>query len=384
MTQVLDQRRYDIDWLRNLAFLVLILYHVGMYYVADWGWHLKSENQSIWLQNLMLLTNPWRMSLLFVISGMATAMVDDKFSRGQLAKIRVKRILIPLLFGMFVVVAPQVYLEGVSKHALQLDYWHFWLEYVNPNTDLLTVQHTPIGLLTWNHLWYLPYLLCYSLVFLAISPLIKWISHCLERLKIKAWLVFISLVLMSTYIWWSLSHRYPTTHALVGDWYNHARYFWVFIVGYMIPKLPYLWDRLIGCRRVMLLVALAGYVWLLLDFNGLLELDQGLNQQVWVQLVHGLLRSLNYWAWILVCIAYAGRYLQFSNRVLQYANKAVLPWYILHQTLILMIAASLAVLHWPAWLEAPILVLLTCLGCWLGYELVSRFSALRFLFGLKS
>ena len=68
MTQVIDQRRYDIDWLRTLAFIVLILYHVGMYYVADWGWHIKSAEQSVWLQNVMLLTNPWRMSLLFFIS----------------------------------------------------------------------------------------------------------------------------------------------------------------------------------------------------------------------------------------------------------------------------------------------------------------------------
>lgn len=381
--QAIDQRRYDIDWLRNLAFLVLILYHVGMYYVADWGWHIKSEHQLVWLQDLMLLTNPWRMSLLFVISGMATAMVDEKFSRWQLAQIRIKRIFIPLVFGMFVLVAPQVYLEGVSRNLLQLDYWHFWLEYVNPSTDLLPMQHTPIGLLTWNHLWYLPYLLCYSLVFLAISPAINLLTELLGKLNISAWHAFASVVLVSTCIWWSLSKSYPTTHALIDDWYNHARYFWVFCVGFMLPKLPILWDRLIACRRVMLCLALAGYTWLLLDRYGILNVGEGLNKQLWIQFTHGILFSLNYWAWIFVCIAYAGRYLRFSNQFLRYANKAVLPWYILHQTLIIMIAASLAFLHWPAWLEAPILIVLTCVSCWLGYEIVSRVGVLRFLFGLK-
>jgi hypothetical protein len=133
----------------------------------------------------------------------------------------------------------------------------------------------------------------------------------------------------------------------------------------------------------MLCLALAGYTWLLLDRHGFLDVGEQLNQQVWLQFTHGILHSLNSWAWILVCIAYAGRYLRFSNQFLQYANKAVLTWYMLHQTLIIMIAAALAGLHLLAWIEAPILILLTCLGCWLGYELVSRVGVLRFLFGLK-
>ena len=43
-------RRYDIDALRVFAFGLLILYHVGMFYVADWGWHVKSNHQAEWLQ----------------------------------------------------------------------------------------------------------------------------------------------------------------------------------------------------------------------------------------------------------------------------------------------------------------------------------------------
>ena len=64
MAQADYGRRYDIDWLRTLAFGVLILYHTGMYYVADWGWHIKSEHTFAWLQDVMMLTAPWRMSLL--------------------------------------------------------------------------------------------------------------------------------------------------------------------------------------------------------------------------------------------------------------------------------------------------------------------------------
>ena len=64
-------RRYDLDWLRVLAFGLLILYHTGMYYVADWGWHIKSDVTSETLKYFMRLVNPWRMPLLFLVSGVS-------------------------------------------------------------------------------------------------------------------------------------------------------------------------------------------------------------------------------------------------------------------------------------------------------------------------
>ena len=71
-------RRYDIDALRVFAFGLLIFYHVGMFYVLDWGFHIKSTYQSEWLQIPMLFTNQWRMSLLFLVSGLAVSFVWGK------------------------------------------------------------------------------------------------------------------------------------------------------------------------------------------------------------------------------------------------------------------------------------------------------------------
>ena len=66
-----SSRRHDIDALRVIAFGLLILYHVCMFYVLDWGWHVKSTYQAEWLQWPMQFVNQWRMPLLFVISGLA-------------------------------------------------------------------------------------------------------------------------------------------------------------------------------------------------------------------------------------------------------------------------------------------------------------------------
>ena len=99
-------RRYDIDFLRVFAFSLLILYHVGMLYAEGEGWHVKSAYQTDALNIPRLLVNQWRMPLLFIISGLAISFVWHKYSAGQFAARRTQRLMVPLLFGMAVIVAP--------------------------------------------------------------------------------------------------------------------------------------------------------------------------------------------------------------------------------------------------------------------------------------
>src|SRR5262249_10090149 len=73
----LGERRYDLDWVRIGAFILLIFYHVGMYYVT-WDWHVKSPYSSHAVEPLMMLTQPWRLSLLFLVSGVATAYLLER------------------------------------------------------------------------------------------------------------------------------------------------------------------------------------------------------------------------------------------------------------------------------------------------------------------
>ena len=93
---------------------LLILYHIGMYYVT-WDWHVKSPHASAAIEPLMLLTSPWRLSLLFLVSGVATGyLLERQGVRGFLGR-RSVRLLVPLVFGMLVIVPPQSYLEVVEK-----------------------------------------------------------------------------------------------------------------------------------------------------------------------------------------------------------------------------------------------------------------------------
>ena len=95
----MTDRRYDLDWLRIIAFGLLILYHCGMFYVT-WDWHVKSRFASDAIEPLMMLTNPWRLTLLFLISGAATRFMADKMSAWKLTSSRMGRLWPPLLLAI--------------------------------------------------------------------------------------------------------------------------------------------------------------------------------------------------------------------------------------------------------------------------------------------
>src|SRR5207247_4871579 len=86
---------------------------------------------------------------------------------------------------------------------------------------------------TWNHLWFVAYLWAYTMVLaaiLALRPMWReWLSRSPERV-LSGWgvLLFPWIALAVTRM--TLVARFPQTHALVDDWYNHAQYFIVFAI----------------------------------------------------------------------------------------------------------------------------------------------------------
>ena len=148
-------RRYDLDWLRVIVFALLILYHVGMFFVP-WGWHIKNNEIYSWLRYPMLFLNQWRLPILFVISGMGTAYALSFRSTGQFIKERFVRLYIPLAFGMLFIVSPQVYIERLVNGQFAGSIWDWF------STGVFLQGIYPEGNFSWNHLWFLPYLLVFS------------------------------------------------------------------------------------------------------------------------------------------------------------------------------------------------------------------------------
>ena len=117
-------RLFFLDWLRILAFTTLVLYHVGMYYVS-WSFHVKSPFAGPGLEPWMKLTEPWRLSLLFMVSGAATSLMLKSGPSRALVRRRSAHLLLPLMCGVVLVVPPQSYYEVVQRFGYSAGYLDF-------------------------------------------------------------------------------------------------------------------------------------------------------------------------------------------------------------------------------------------------------------------
>ncbi|ACR12615.1 conserved hypothetical protein [Teredinibacter turnerae T7901] len=379
-----NMRYHEFDWLRVGAFALLIFYHTGMYYVADWGWHYKSLHQSESLQFLMLWSNQWRMSLLFIISGFAVATMLQRKKPSRFFIQQPTRLIVPLIFGMLVVVVPQVYIEAVHIGLIERGYSYlsFWGAYLDQDSPLFEGHKTIDDLhITWNHLWYLPYLLTYSLAAGAAyyamgSRLRAWLRLVLSQFPAWITVVLLPVILLSLNSRW-LYEDYPPTNALFGDYFNHGRYGIAFLFGILIYSQPRCWQWIKHLRHATLPMAILTYGFIAFSFSGG-ELGEG----ALVEWLTTGLWALNKWLWLLTILGWAQVIFCRENRAVQYLNRGVYCYYILHQTCILVFAFWLRPYDLPPGIEATALILLTLASCAFAYELLRRIPGAAFVFGI--
>ncbi len=376
----LGERRYDLDWVRIGAFMLLICYHVGMYYVT-WDWHVKSPSASHAIEPLMMLSSPWRLSLLFLISGVATGyLLDRQGVRGFLGQ-RSVRLLVPLLFGMAVIVPPQSYLQVVEKLGYAGSYLDFWKLYTTgyhgfcQGSDCLLLP-------TWNHLWFVAYLWVYTTVLyvgVLILPGATARLRGLAEYRLAGVGVLLWPIAYLVLIRFFLAGRFPETHALVGDWYNHSLYGAIFICGYVLAGTQAPWVTIARARWFALGLAILawGYVCGLMGVYGDVP---GIPPTV--SFFARVVYAGEQWLAIVAVLGFAHRHLVHDSAARRYLTTAIFPVYILHQTVILVCAHALKPARLNPLVEGPLLILVTASACFLSYEVIRRVSLLRPLFGL--
>lgn len=368
----LDSRLLFLDWLRILAFGVLVLYHVGMVYVT-WDFHVKSPAAGRTLEPWMLLSGPWRMSLIFMVSGAATAfMLRRNEPLRTMIRRRSARLLLPLLCGVVLVVPPQSYVEVVQKLGYAGTYLDFLGLYFRGYRGFCPQGHCLI-LPTWNHLWFLPYLWVYTMVLLAVvAAHPRWLERAgaaVQRWLSGAglWVLPVGLILA---VRLALFQRFPSTHALVDDWYNHATYFPMFLAGVLFAQGAGLWDRLAAARWPALVAAVTG--WALL----VLLRPKGFTGHTVVAAFH--------WSALVATLGWARHCLQRDHPWRETLSEAVFPVYLLHQTVIVVASPVLFRWQWPPLAEGLALVGLTLAVSAAGYGIARHAGGLRIWFGLAA
>jgi glucans biosynthesis protein C len=379
--QDLGDRRFDLDWVRISAFMLLILYHVGMYYVT-WDWHVKSPHASTAIEPLMQLTSPWRLSLLFLVSGVATAYLLAREGAKNFLGGRSSRLLIPLIFGMLIIVPPQSYLEVVEKLHYPGSYADFYRLYIAGFHGFCR-DNDCLRLPTWNHLWFVVYLWVYTVILYALVRVFPRVVAVLRNLAER------SLAGRGILLWpiaylcairLGLAARFPANHALVGDWYNHALYFGIFVLGFALAGTRSPWPALERLRWPSLGIAILGWA-LICAYYGYMADATDMPPESVMNLMRAVYGA-EQWLAIAAVLGFARRHLCFDSPTRRYLTTAIFPVYILHQTVIVVTAHALKPANLYPPVEALLLVSVTLSACFLGYELIRRIRLLRPLFGL--
>jgi hypothetical protein len=367
-----------LDWARICAFGLLVLYHVGMYYVP-WDWHIKSPHITAALEPWMRLVSPWRLDLLFLVSGAATSfMLLRSGAAGSLLAARARRLLFPLVFGMLIVVPPQSYFEVVHKYGFSGDYLEFMKLYLTGSRDFCSAGKCLI-LPTWNHLWFLPYLFVYTLILWSI---VRLKPDAFERIAqrvagmlsgARLFLVPIFFLVVTQVV---LRPRFPVTHAFADDWFAHAQFLVMFLLGAALARARVVWTEMYRVRWLALGLAVASWALLVLQLVAR-------SADLPASLLSPLCYSTLQWCAIVAVIGFARRYLNQDNRARRYLTDAVFPVYVLHQTFTILLARAVAPAQLTPGFEATLLIFGTFGLCFATYEGVRRVRWLRPLFGLK-
>ncbi|MEO1594783.1 MAG: acyltransferase family protein [Pseudomonadota bacterium] len=375
------QRRHDLDWLRVIAFGILIGYHIGMLYVARWGFHYKSAYTSTFLENIMLFANPWRMALLWMISGIATSYLLDKLRWWDFLGSRTVRLLLPLAFGVWVIVPPQLFVEMSGKGDFAGTYLEFYRAFFDFQSPVFAEYQSGI----WphvdvNHLWYLRELWTFTLLLLIALPLLNWLRESPWLLRLLTPFGTASVLFAAPLILVGIELAVFPEFGSEGR--RKALGLSFFLLGYLVTKQEPLWEALRRVRWAAAALGLAAYGLTLAAYH--LVWLPATSDPAGMQL-SGLVALNHAMRWWCLCalFGFALQHLNRPSRLLSYLSPGVYPFYIVHQTLILLLAFYLAPLSLGPVLEPGIVVFGTIGGCLLIYEVARRIALLRPLLGLK-
>lgn len=340
----MNDRRYDIDWLRVIAIGLLLIYHVAIAF-QPWGVMIgfptnKESWAGLWVPMTML--NIWRIPLLFFVSGMGVYFALQRRTWKELIGERTLRILVPLLFGIFVI---------VPIHLLM------WRQYFG-----MSLAYDPAR----GHLWFLANIFGYVLLF---SPLFYYLK---KENELSYWIKKI----FSSPLGLIIVAGAFTAEAMILEPYPYEMYAMT-LHGYWLGGLAFFFGfcfvlsgegfvkMIVKGRWIFFLIAIALFV---------VRLQMKSPYYLVVIESH---------CWIYTVLAFGNKYLNRGGNALSYLSTAAYPVYILHMIFIYLGALLIFPLAIPVQLKFVILLLITFAGCFLCYEVIRRIKWLRPLFGLK-
>ncbi|MCM3122509.1 MULTISPECIES: acyltransferase [unclassified Mesobacillus] len=361
-------RHFYLDWIKVLAMMIVFLYHCSMFF-NSFDWHIKNNIiNHTYVEFFSLLVGNWIMPIFFVLSGMSTYYALKRRDSTSFIKERLLRLGIPLLLGIFLLSPPQVYIERITNLQFNGSFMQFYPHYF----DGLYLEIGGNGNFAFfgHHLWYLLMLLLFSGITL---PFFLKIRQDAGR---KEFSIFHYLLIPIP-----LSIAALTVNSIVnlGSW-GIIFYLLLYISGFYFFARESLRQFV---RKTGLFAGGFSILFTAIYLNWVIfygfPLKTGVSWAIFM-----IVRVLLVWNTLFFMLFLGDKYLDFTNRTLKYASEASMPFYILHQPIIIVIGYFIYSIDWPIPLKIIVLVSLSfALIMCIYHFMIRRVNYLRLLFGLK-
>lgn len=380
------KRRAEFDWLRVIAFGLLIFFHAAVAFLPRGLPMIQNAESSTSLQLFVAFLHEFRLALLFMVSGFGVAFALRHRSGRQFFEDRAKRLIIPLLFGIVVVVPPMVYLEMRFLERFSGSFLAFY-------PRVFTEGTYPSGYLSWHHYWFVAYLFLFCVLGWPIFARLRsdagkeWLLDKTSRLLKGAGIYFGILPLALIEI--ALRGLFPGFRNLIHDWASFSQWFLVFLAGFWLASQSSLLVRTTELRARSLVSAIATSTLLFMLLwspeLGRFDVQSGDEVNVGRYLYLCALRAANVWFWLLACVGFAGRYLRRPGPTLDYLNAAVYPVFCVHLTIMVALEYWIIPLDWGIAAKYATIAVGTVGAAFIVYEFcLRRVAWLRPLVGLKA
>lgn len=377
-----EKRLYYLDWLKVIAILMVFIFHNTHFFdFIDWG--IKNNTESSGMMLLFLLIHFWSMPLFFLLAGAGTKFALESKTGKEYIGERLKRLLIPLVVGMLLLAPPQGYVENLSNLSFKGSFMEYYPYFFKHLSHVFSLK--AFGENTY-HLWFLGFLFLFSLIAL---PFFIWLKSKVAQSFLtqiasfcdKKGVIFLFAVpILISHL--TLRVSFPEYN----NWADFFYWFIYFIYGYVVfshIKFKQAINRHCKASLIVGTVCLICILIMLLlgcSINGF-EYPNYSMQSIIFMIIYSFLT----WSWVIFLLSAGFKLLNFSNKFLKYSSEAVLPFYLLHQTIILII--GFYVVKWDASIISKFLFIsTTSLILTVSiYELfIRRINFSRFLFGMKS
>jgi glucan biosynthesis protein C len=365
------ERQYYIDWLRILLIISVFLFHTGMIF-NTWEWHVKNDVlYGGMLRQVMIFLHNWRMPLLFMISGAGTFYALKNISPGRYLLERTRRLLIPLIAGIFILVPVQVYIEKINQYQSLLAFYPHMFDGVYPQ-----------GNFSWHHLWFIAYLFVIALI---ISPFLNLLRSSrfmalvgnMERIFTQP--LGLNTVIIPLLVSQIILRMFfeQETHALVNDWATFTSYLIFFLAGFILLPVKSIAGAMTRYRRLYL-VETAVMITVMLMVQ-----DQVQSVRA-AEVIYDIAALVMSWTCAVAVTGYGRKYLDRNSSFRKTANEAIYPFYLLHQPALVITGYLIVRLSIPDIWKAT-LIMTTSLTLILSvyWLLIRPFNITRVLFGMK-